>query len=170
MTSCAPPSRSSSGAWTELVREQLNGATPSLELQEPPRRPGPTPKSTSAERRCNRCQEVKPAGEYAPGRGTCRSCRREQQREHDRRAAIADEEPHPAAGSQDGHKSQRRLDSDNFWHERRRRLIREARVTTEEIGGRTFVIRHLPPQFEPPGLAGIILGVEGSRASESRAR
>jgi hypothetical protein len=141
----------------ELVREQLNGAAPSLgpaaetavsgpeNGQEPRRRPGPTPKPAPAERRCNRCGETKPAGEYARGRGTCRSCRRAQQREHDRRVALAeDDEPHPAPGSQDGHKSQRRLDSDRYWNERRRALIEEARVTTEE---REFVVRHLAPQF-----------------------
>jgi hypothetical protein len=48
------------------------------------------------ERRCNRCRETKPAGEYGRGRGTCRSCRRAQQREHDRRVTLAEaEEPHP---------------------------------------------------------------------------
>jgi hypothetical protein len=92
----------------ELVREQLNGAAPTLgpsadtavsgpeNAQQARRRPGPTPKPAPAERRCNRCGEKKPAGEYAPGRGTCRSCRRAQQREHDRRVALAEsEEPHP---------------------------------------------------------------------------
>jgi hypothetical protein len=94
----------------ELVREQLNGATPSLgptaetavsgpeNGQELRRRPGLTPKPAPVERRCNRCGETKLAGEYAPGRGTCRSCRRAQQREHDRRAALADEEP-PRTGA-----------------------------------------------------------------------
>jgi hypothetical protein len=78
----------------ELVHEQLNGHLGSPAV--PARRPGPTPKRAPAERRCNRCQETKPADEYARGRGTCRSCRRAQQREHDRRAALAeDEEPHP---------------------------------------------------------------------------
>ena len=93
----------------ELVREQLNGnGAASLESsadpavsgpendQEQRRRPGPIPKPAPAERRCNRCGETKPAGEYARGRGTCRSCRRAQQREHDRRVALAeDEERHP---------------------------------------------------------------------------
>jgi hypothetical protein len=91
----------------ELVREQLNGtaslgpaAEPAVSgpenAQEARRRPGPTPKRAPAERRCNRCGETKPADEYARGRGTCRSCRRAQQREHDRRVALAeDEEPHP---------------------------------------------------------------------------
>jgi hypothetical protein len=88
----------------ELVREQLNGnlqaaaetAVDGRENgQEPRLLPGPTPKPAPAERRCNRCGETKPAGEYGRGRGTCRSCRRAQQREHDRRAALAeDEEPH----------------------------------------------------------------------------
>jgi hypothetical protein len=42
------------------------------------------------------CGETNPADEYARGRGTCRSCRRAQQREHDRRVALAEEEePHP---------------------------------------------------------------------------
>jgi hypothetical protein len=59
-------------------------------------------------------------------------------------ALAEDDEPHPAPGSQDGHKSQRRLDSDRYWNERRRALIEEARVTTEE---REFVVRHLAPQF-----------------------
>jgi hypothetical protein len=81
----------------ELVREQLNGHLGSPAV--PPkaaRRPGPTPKPAPAERRCNRCGETKPADEYARGRGTCRSCRRAQQREHDRCVALAEhEEPHP---------------------------------------------------------------------------
>jgi hypothetical protein len=143
----------------ELVREQLNGTPspgPTAEsvvsgpenAQEPRRRPGPKPKPAPVERRCNRCGETKPAGEYAPGRGTCRSCRRAQQREHDRRAALAeDEDPHPGPGSQDGHKSQRRLESDRYWNERRRQLIEQARVTTEERDGREYVVRHLAPQF-----------------------
>jgi hypothetical protein len=92
----------------ELVHEQLNGAAPSLgptaeiavsgpeNAQERRRRLGPTPTPAPAARRCNRCQEVKAASEYAKGRGTCRSCRRAQQREHDRRAALTEpEEPHP---------------------------------------------------------------------------
>ena len=91
----------------ELVHEQLNGSALRLGLtaetavsgpengQEPRRRPGPTPKSAPAERRCNRCGETKPASEYAPGRGTCRSCRRAQQREHDRAAALAEAEEPP---------------------------------------------------------------------------
>jgi hypothetical protein len=87
----------------ELVPEQLNAHAPSLGPPAVPskatRRPGPTPKPAPAERRCNRCGETKPADEYARGRGTCRSCRRAQQREHDRRVALAeDEEPHPATG------------------------------------------------------------------------
>jgi hypothetical protein len=65
----------------ELVREQLNGAAPGLgpstdtavsgpeNAQERRRRPGPRPKPAPAERRCNRCGETKPAGEYAKGRG-----------------------------------------------------------------------------------------------------
>jgi hypothetical protein len=86
----------------ELVREQLNGASPSAEAavdgpenaQEPRRRSGPIPKPAPAERRCNRCGETKPDREYGRGRGTCRNCRRAQQREHDRRAALAEaEEP-----------------------------------------------------------------------------
>jgi hypothetical protein len=136
----------------ELVREQLNGAAATAVSgpengQEPRRRPGPIPKPAPAERRCNRCGETKPAGEYAPGRGTCRSCRRAQQREHDRRAALEDEEPHPAPSPQQGRKSQRRLDSDRYWNERRRQLIEQARVTTEERDGREYVVRHLAPQF-----------------------
>jgi hypothetical protein len=91
----------------ELVREQLNGAVPILGLtaktavsgpEKPRRRPGPTPKPAPAERRCNRCGETKPAGEYGRGRGTCRSCRRAQQREHDRRVALADDEESPRTG------------------------------------------------------------------------
>jgi hypothetical protein len=79
----------------------------------------------------------------------CITCfRRAQQREHDRRAALAeDQEPHPGPGSQDGHKSQRRLDGDRYWNERRRQLIEEARVTTDERDGREYVVRHLAPQF-----------------------
>jgi hypothetical protein len=95
----------------ELVREQLNGAAPSLgpaaetavsgpeNAQESRLRPGPKPKPAPAERCCNRCGETKPAGEYAPGRGTCRSCRRQQQREHDRRVALADDEESPRTGA-----------------------------------------------------------------------
>jgi hypothetical protein len=90
----------------ELVREQLNGSGPGPSAQtavsgpenaqEPRLRPGPKPMTAPTERRCNRCGETKPAGEYGRGRGTCRSCRRAQQREHDRRAALAEhEEPHP---------------------------------------------------------------------------
>jgi hypothetical protein len=98
-----------------LVRQELDGLATSLNgagpsglgptaetavsgpenTQEPRLRPGPKPKPVPAERRCTRCGETKPAGEYARGRGTCRSCRRAQQREHDRRVALAeDEEPH----------------------------------------------------------------------------
>jgi hypothetical protein len=50
--------------------------------------------------------------------------------------------PHP-----EGRKSQRRLDSDRYWNERRRRLIQDARVTTEQRDGREYVVRHLAPQF-----------------------
>jgi hypothetical protein len=76
-------------------------------------------------------------------------CRRAQQREHDRRAALAeDEEPHQAGpGSRDGRKSAGRLAADAYWHEWRRRLIEGARVTTEERGGREYVLRQLAPQF-----------------------
>jgi hypothetical protein len=59
------------------------------------------------ERRCNRCGETKPAGEYGRGRGTCRSCRRAQQREHDRRAALADEEPPRTGAVESGSEAQR---------------------------------------------------------------
>ena len=141
----------------ELVREQLNGDRPAAagaavsgpeNAQEPRRRPGPTLKPAPAERRCNRCGVVKAAGEYAPGRATCRACRRAQQREHDRHAALADdEEPHPAPSPQQGRKSQRRLDSDRYWNDRRRRLIQDARVTTEQRDSREYVVRHLAPQF-----------------------
>jgi hypothetical protein len=150
-----------------LVRQELAGLATSLNgaatsspvlatetavsgpenAQEPRLRPGPKPKPAPAERRCNRCGETKPASEYAPGRGTCRSCRRAQQREHDRRAALADEEPHPAPSPQQGRKSDRRLASDRYWNERRRQLIEQARVTTEERDGREYVVRHLAPQF-----------------------
>jgi hypothetical protein len=141
----------------ELVREQLNGAAPgppaqtavsgTENAQEPRLRPGPKPKLAPAERRCNRCGETKPAGEYAPGRGTCRSCRRAQQREHDRRVALADdEEPHPVRSDpQTGRRGARRLASDRYWNERRRALIEQARVTTEERDGREYVVRHLAP-------------------------
>jgi hypothetical protein len=140
----------------ELVREQLNGnalslgsATGSENAQEAHRRPGPTPKPAPAERRCSRCGETKPAGEYAKGRGTCRSCRRAQQREHDRRVALADdEEPHPVRSDpQTGRRGARRLASDRYWNERRRALIEQGRVTTEERDGREYVVRHLAPQF-----------------------
>jgi hypothetical protein len=95
----------------ELVREQLNGHASSLgppvettvsgpeNAQEPRLRPGPKPKPAPAERRCNRCGETKAAGEYGRGRGTCRSCRRAQQREHDRRAALAEAEEPPRTGA-----------------------------------------------------------------------
>jgi hypothetical protein len=130
----------------ELVREQLNGHLGSAAV--PARRPGPTPKPAGAERRCNRCKETKPADEYARGRGTCRSCRRAQQREHDRRVALAeDEEPHPAPTPEQGRKSQRRLASDRYWNERRRALIEEASqngVTHEERDGRVYRVLHLP--------------------------
>jgi hypothetical protein len=109
----------------ELVRKRLNGAASSLgpsaetavsgpeNAQEPRLRPGPKPKPAPAERRCNRCGETKPAGEYAKDRGTCRSCRRAQQHEHDRRAALAeDEEPHPAPGSEQGRKGAHRVEHD----------------------------------------------------------
>jgi hypothetical protein len=69
-------------------------------------------------------------------------------REHDRRAALAEaEEPHPAPSAQEGRRSQRRLDCDRHWNERRRALIEE-RVTTEERDGREYVVRHLAPQFD----------------------
>ena len=115
----------------ELVREQLNGAA-------------------GNERRCNRCGETKPAGDYGRGRGTCRSCRRAQQREHDRRAALAeDEEPHPVRSDpQTGRRGARRLASDSYWNERRRALIEQARVSTHERDGREYVVRHLAPQFD----------------------
>jgi hypothetical protein len=146
-----------------LLREQLNGngtaslgswAEPAVSnpenAQQLRRRPGPIPKPAPAERRCNRCGETKPAGEYARGRGTCHSCRRAQWLEHDRRAALAEaDEPHPAPSPQEGRKSRRRLDSDRYWNERRRALIEEARVTTEERDGRGYVVRHLAPQFGP---------------------
>jgi hypothetical protein len=75
---------------------------------------------------------MKPAGEYGRGRGTCRSCRRAQQREHDRRAALADdEEPHPVRSDpQTGRRGARRLASVAYWNERRRALIEQARVST----------------------------------------
>jgi hypothetical protein len=41
--------------------------------------------SQSASRACNRCGQIKSAGEYERGRGTCRACRREQKRESRRR-------------------------------------------------------------------------------------
>jgi hypothetical protein len=56
---------------------------------------------------------------------------------------------HPGPGAQDGRKSQRRLDNDRYWNERRRTLIEEARVTTGERDGREYVVRHLAPQFGP---------------------
>jgi hypothetical protein len=101
----------------ELVREQLNGnGAASLgssavsgpeNAQQPRRRPGPIPKPAPAERRCNRCGEIKPASEYGRGRGTCRSCRRAQQREHDRRAALADEEPPRTVAVESGSEAER---------------------------------------------------------------
>jgi hypothetical protein len=63
--------------------------------------------------------------------------------------ALAEaEEPHPGPGPQEGRKSQRRLDSDRYWNERRRATIEEAPVTTEEADGRVFTVRHLSPQSE----------------------
>jgi hypothetical protein len=101
----------------ELVREQLNGSGPGPSAQtavenaqEPRLRPGPKPKSPPVERRCNRCGETKAAGEYGRGRGTCRSCRRAQQREHDRRAALADEEPPRTVAAEGGSEAQRLSD------------------------------------------------------------
>jgi hypothetical protein len=101
----------------ELVREQLNGSGPGPSAQtavenaqEPRLRPGPKPKSPPVERRCNRCGETKAAGEYGRGRGTCRSCRRAQQREHDRRASLADEEPPRTAAAEGGSEAQRLSD------------------------------------------------------------
>jgi hypothetical protein len=101
----------------ELVREQLNGSGPEPfaqtavsgpeNAQKPHLRPGPKPKSPPVERRCNRCGETKPAGEYGRGRGTCRSCRRAQQREHDRRAALADEEPPRTVAVESGSEAER---------------------------------------------------------------
>jgi hypothetical protein len=99
----------------ELVHEQLNGSGPGPSAQtavsgpenaqEPRLRPGPKPMTAPTERRCNRCGETKPAGEYGRGRGTCRSCRRAQQRQHDRRAALADEEPPRSDGHPDAESS-----------------------------------------------------------------
>jgi hypothetical protein len=99
----------------ELVHEQLNGSGPGPSAQtavsgpenaqEPRLRPGPKPMPAPTERRCNRCGETKPAGEYGRGRGTCRSCRRAQQREHDRRAAPADEEPPRTGAAESGHEA-----------------------------------------------------------------
>lgn len=78
------------------------------------------------------------------------ACQGAQQREHDGRVALAEnEEPHPGPGSQDGRKSRRTLDNDRYWNERRPRLIEEAPVTTEERDGREYVVRHLAPQFGP---------------------
>ena len=147
----------------ELVREQLNGngaaslgssAEPAVSgpenAQQPRRRPGPIPKPAPVERRCNRCGETKPAGEYGRGRGTCRSCRRAQQREHARRAALPEaEEPHPARSAQMDIRASAASTATRYWNERRRALIEEARVTTEERDGRKYVVRHLAPQFGP---------------------
>ena len=142
----------------ELVREQLNGAGPAAETpvsgpenaQEPTNgldavsshSPAPVGVKT-----CRVCGETKPASAFERGRLQCRDCRRARVRERSSQPAD-DEEPHQPVGSQHGHKGARRLASDRDWTERRRQLIEQARVTTEEIGGRVFTVRHLPPQSE----------------------
>jgi hypothetical protein len=62
-------------------------------------------------------------------------------------ALAEDEEPHQAPSTQQGRRSQRRLDSDRYWRDRRRALIEQARITTEERDGREYIVRHLAPQF-----------------------
>lgn len=44
-------------------------------------------------RRCNRCGETKPVDEFEKQRGTCKTCRRGQERERERRASAATGEP-----------------------------------------------------------------------------
>jgi hypothetical protein len=57
----------------ELVREQLSGAAETgvsgpENTREPRLRPRPKPKPAPSERRCNRCGDTKPAGEYSLSR------------------------------------------------------------------------------------------------------
>jgi hypothetical protein len=42
---------------------------------------------------------------------------------------------------------QHHLDADRYWNEHRRALIEQASVSAEARDGRTFVVRHLTPQF-----------------------
>ena len=145
----------------ELVREQLNGAGPPAEAavsgpenaQEAKGARGGTshtPQPSTVLKTCRVCGETKPASAFERGRLQCRDCRRAavHRRGRERNSQPADdEEPHPAASPQEGHKSQQRLDSDRDWNERRRQLIATARVTRETIDGREYVVRHLAPQF-----------------------
>jgi hypothetical protein len=127
----------------ELVNAELNGnASPATP---PPDRPAPQPAETKL---CRTCNEEKPAGAFERGRRQCRQCRRRA-----RERSGGGEEPHPAPTPQRGHRSQRRLDSDRYWTERRRTLIEQARtngVTTELRDGREYVVLHLQPQFGLP--------------------
>jgi hypothetical protein len=77
---------------------------------------------------------VKAASGYAPGRGTCRSCRRAQQREHDRRVALAEaEEPHP---DDSGLTVDRWLVERGFAEQRNGELV--ATDAGRELGGAIF--------------------------------
>jgi hypothetical protein len=49
---------------------------------------------------------------------------------------------------QTGRRAARRLASDAYWNERRRALIEQARVSTQERDGREYVVRHVAPQFD----------------------
>jgi hypothetical protein len=126
----------------ELVAEALNGHRLVSNISDT----AAAEASATAAKTCRVCgrQDVR----FDRGRRVCRDCRRAQVRERAARRQADDEEPHPARGPQEGRKSQRRLDSDRAWAARRRALIEQARVTTEERDGREYVVRHLAPQFQ----------------------
>lgn len=104
---------------------------------------GSGPSHGQTPRPCRVCG-LRPAARH---RTICSGCRDRERRAKTTAAGDDGEEPHPAATPQKGRRSEGRLASDRYWAERRRQLIQQARVTTEEIGGRTFVVRHLAPQF-----------------------
>jgi hypothetical protein len=108
-----------------------------------------TPQASTDRKTCRLCGKDLPASAFDRGRRQCKRCRRdgEKRRARERKSQPADEEPHPAPSPQRGRRSQRRLDSDRYWNERRRQLIEQARVTTEERDGREYLVRHLAPQF-----------------------
>ncbi len=118
----------------ELVAEALNGAASTSA--------DATRGTARAETKlCNLCDVSKPLFEFDPGRRQCKACRRDavKRRARERRTTPADEEPHQAPRQvHEGRPGEHRRMTDEFFRERRRELIEQAPVTTEERDGRTF--------------------------------